>query len=89
MGTTRSPWRYDAEACGTLQPAILRRPAISRFAFSACRITPVTERAGRRSRVRVVSFLLRESHAAHEIQKSRIGAQSVPTRVEAQPDEPV
>jgi hypothetical protein len=32
MGTTASPWRYDAAADHALQSANLRRPAISRYA---------------------------------------------------------
>ena len=33
MGTTLSPWRYDAAASHALQSAILRRPAILRYAW--------------------------------------------------------
>jgi len=32
MGTTRSPWRYDAAADQPLQSASLRRPAVLRYA---------------------------------------------------------
>ena len=32
MGTTASPWRYDAAARHALQSANLRRPAILRYA---------------------------------------------------------
>jgi hypothetical protein len=35
MGTTASPWRYDAAAHHALQPANLRRPAILHFASCA------------------------------------------------------
>jgi hypothetical protein len=35
MGTTRSPWRYDAATCHALQSANLRRPAILHFASCA------------------------------------------------------
>jgi hypothetical protein len=31
MGTTPSPWRYDAAACHALQSVALRRPAILRY----------------------------------------------------------
>jgi hypothetical protein len=35
MGTSASPWRYDASAHHVLQPANLRRPAILHFASCA------------------------------------------------------
>jgi len=35
MGTIASPWRYDAAACHAPQSAMLRRPAISRYASQA------------------------------------------------------
>jgi hypothetical protein len=42
VGTTRSPWRYDAEAFVAIQPVNLRWPAISRYALLA-EIFPISK----------------------------------------------
>src|ERR1700730_11862487 len=42
MGTTVSPWRYDAVACRAPQSANVRRPAILRYASRAA-IFPIWE----------------------------------------------
>src|ERR1700737_642843 len=41
MGNIASPWRYDAEACSSLQSSRLRRPAMLHSAFSADRFTSI------------------------------------------------
>jgi hypothetical protein len=52
MGTIASPWRYDAETCGALQSAILRRPSILRYASGTIAIS---------------SFIDIDSHLRHNI----------------------
>ena len=42
MGTTRSPWRYDAAIRHALQSANLRRPAILHYASSAA-VSPISQ----------------------------------------------
>jgi hypothetical protein len=55
IGTTVSPWPYDAVGCQVLQSAFLRRPAILRYASwrTACPILLKqwsAERSGRRAK---------------------------------------
>ena len=42
MGTTRSPWRYDAAIRHALQSANLRLPAILHYASSAA-VSPISQ----------------------------------------------
>jgi len=42
MGTTASPWRYDAAARHALQSANLRRPAILQYA-SWSAVVPISQ----------------------------------------------
>jgi hypothetical protein len=42
VGTTRSPWRYDAAIRHALQSANLRRPAILHYASSAA-VSPISQ----------------------------------------------